>query len=156
VVVLQYWKTTIFWSAKKPLVHADKGMVHLVVVEPDLYLYTLQALLWAYSSSRDTKQIFILPPLLKSSHKFTFDGQMVLFYHRKHPNTVIDFTISDRFHTFRNIFFEKMWFCHLFSKYDILKRSLNSLNYYYLIFLSRISTLSFYMLFVTFLFLLME
>jgi hypothetical protein len=49
--------TTIFWSAKKPLVHADKGVVHLVVVEPDLYLYTLQALLWAYSSSRDTKQI---------------------------------------------------------------------------------------------------
>jgi hypothetical protein len=36
---------TIFWSAKKPLVHADKGMVHLVVVEPDLYVYTLQALL---------------------------------------------------------------------------------------------------------------
>jgi hypothetical protein len=33
VVVLRYWKTTIFWSAKKPLVHADKGMVHLVVVE---------------------------------------------------------------------------------------------------------------------------
>jgi hypothetical protein len=29
----------------------------LVVVEPDLYLYTLQALLLAYSSSRDTKQI---------------------------------------------------------------------------------------------------
>jgi hypothetical protein len=57
VVVLRYWKTTIFWSAKKPLVHADKGMVHLVVVEPDLYLYTLQALLLAYSSSRDTKQI---------------------------------------------------------------------------------------------------
>jgi hypothetical protein len=28
---------------------------------------------------------------------------------------------------------EKMWFCHLFSKYE-------SLNYYYLIFLSRIST----------------
>ena len=44
VVVLRYWKTTIFWSAKKPLVHADKGMVHLVVVEPDLYLYTLPAL----------------------------------------------------------------------------------------------------------------
>ena len=37
VVVLRYWKTTIFWSAKKPLVHADKGMVHLVVVEPDLF-----------------------------------------------------------------------------------------------------------------------
>jgi hypothetical protein len=48
VVVLRYWKTTIFWSAKKLLVHADKGMVHLVVVEPDLYLYTLQALLLAY------------------------------------------------------------------------------------------------------------
>jgi hypothetical protein len=43
VVVLRYRKTTIFWSAKKPLVHADEGMVHLVVVEPDLYLYTLQA-----------------------------------------------------------------------------------------------------------------
>ena len=38
-------------------------------------------------------------------------------------------------------FFEKMWFCHLFSKYDIFKRSLNSLNYYYLIFLSRINML---------------
>ena len=44
VVVLRYWKTTIFWSAKKPLVHADKGMVHLVVVEPDLYLYNLPVL----------------------------------------------------------------------------------------------------------------
>jgi hypothetical protein len=83
--------------------------------------------------------------LLKSSQKFTFDGQMVIFYYRKHPNTslhlfVIDFTILDRSRTFRNILFEKMWFCHLFSKYDILKRSLNSLNYDYLIFLSRIST----------------
>jgi hypothetical protein len=67
------------------------------------------------------------------------------FYYRKHPNTslhlfVIDFTILDRLRTFRNIFLEKMWFCHLFSKHDIFKRSLNSLNYYYLIFLSRIST----------------
>jgi hypothetical protein len=35
---------TISWSTKKPLVHSDKGMVHLVVVEPDLYLYTLAAL----------------------------------------------------------------------------------------------------------------
>jgi hypothetical protein len=35
---------------------------------------------------------------------------------------------------------EKMWFCHLFSKYDIFQRSFKSLNYYYLIFLSRIST----------------
>ena len=83
--------------------------------------------------------------LLKSSQKFTFDGQMVIFYYRKHPNTslhlcVIDFTILDRSRTFRNILFEKMWLCHLFSKYNILKRSLNSLNYYYLIFLSRIST----------------
>jgi len=46
----------------------------------------------------------------------------------------------DRFRTFRNIFLEKMWFCPLFSKYDICKRSLNSLNYYYLTLLSRIST----------------
>jgi hypothetical protein len=54
---------------------------------------------------------FILPPLLKSSQKFTFDGQIVIFfYYRKHPNTslhlfVIDFTILNRFRTFRNIFF---------------------------------------------------
>ena len=81
-----------------------------------------------------------LPALLKSSQQFTFDGQMLLFiYYRKHPNTllhlfVIYFTILDRFRTFKNICFEKMWFCHLFSKYDILKRSLNSLSYYYLIF----------------------
>jgi hypothetical protein len=34
-------------------------MVHLVVVEPDLYLYTLPALFWAYSSYRHTKQISI-------------------------------------------------------------------------------------------------
>ena len=33
-----------------------------------------------------------------------------------------------------------MGFCYLFSKNDIFKRSLNSLNQYYLIFLSRIST----------------
>ena len=89
---------------------------------------------------------FILPPLLKSSQKFTFDGQMVIFfYYRKHPNTslhlfVIDFTILNRLRPFRNIFLDKMWFCHLFSKYDIFQRSLKSLNYYYLIFLSRIST----------------
>jgi hypothetical protein len=31
-------------------------MVHLVVVEPDLYLYTLAALFWAYSSYRDNEQ----------------------------------------------------------------------------------------------------
>ena len=54
---------------------------------------------------------FILPPLLKSSQKFTFDGQMLFFfYYRKHPNTslhlfVIDFTILNRFRTFRNFFF---------------------------------------------------
>jgi hypothetical protein len=69
---------------------------------------------------------------------------LVFIYYRKHPNTslllfVIDFTILDRFHTFRNISFEKMWYCHLFSKYGIFKRSLKSLNYYYLIFLSRVS-----------------
>ena len=48
--------------------------------------------------------------LLKSSQKFTFDGQMVIFYYRKHPNTslhlfVIDFTSLDRLRTFRNNFF---------------------------------------------------
>ena len=54
---------------------------------------------------------FILPLLLKSSQKFTFNGQMVIFfYHRKHPNTslhlfLIDFTILDRLRTFMNIFF---------------------------------------------------
>ena len=53
---------------------------------------------------------FILPPLLKSSQNFTFDGQTVFFiYYRKHPNTslhlfVVDFTIWDKFRTFRNIF----------------------------------------------------
>ena len=52
---------------------------------------------------------FILRPLLKSSQKFTFDGQMVMFYYRKHPNTslhlfLIDFTILDRLRTFRNNF----------------------------------------------------
>ena len=96
-------------------------------------------------SKTDIYVFFILLPLLKSSQKFIFDGQMGFFYHRKHPNTslhlfVIDFTILDRLRTFRNIFSEKMWFCHLFSKYDIFQRSLKSLNYYYLIFLSRIST----------------
>ena len=45
---------------------------------------------------------FILPPLLKSSQKFTLDGQIVILYYRKHPNAslhlfVIDFTILDRF-----------------------------------------------------------
>ena len=73
----------------------------------------------------------------KISHSMV---KWVFFYYRKHPNTslhlfVIDFTIWDRLRTFRNMFFEKMWFCHLFSKYDIFKRSLNNLNYYYLIFL---------------------
>ena len=82
---------------------------------------------------------FSPPPLLQSSQKFTFDGQMVIFFFIT-ENIQIHFTILDRFCSFRTIFFEKMWFCHLFSKYDILKRSLNSLNYYYLIFLSRIST----------------
>ena len=67
------------------------------------------------------------------------------FYCRKHPNTslhlfVIYYTIVYRLRAFRKFFLEKMWFCHLFSKYDIFKRSLNSLNYCYLIFLSRIST----------------
>jgi hypothetical protein len=57
-----------------------------------------------------------LPPLPKSSQKFTFDGQMVIFfYYRKHPNTslhlfVIDFTILHRFRTFRNIVFENVIF----------------------------------------------
>ena len=85
------------------------------------------------------------PPFLKvhkNSHSMV---KWLFFYYRKHPNTslqlfVIDFTILDRFRTFRNFFVEKMWFCHLFSKYDIFQRSLKSLNYYYLIFLSRIST----------------
>ena len=31
------------------------------------------------------------PPLLKSSLKITFDGQMVTFYYRKHPNTSLFF-----------------------------------------------------------------
>ena len=62
---------------------------------------------------------YILPPLLKSSQKFTLDGQIVILYYRKHPNAslhlfVIDFTILDRFRTFRNNFFEKMWLCYAF------------------------------------------
>ena len=72
-------------------------------------------------------RFFIPPPLLKSSLKITFEGQTVIFYYRKHPNTslhlfVIDFTILDRLRTFR-------------------------------IFLARVS---FYMLFVTFLFIIMK
>ena len=89
---------------------------------------------------------FILPPLLKSSQKFTFDGQMVIFFIIENIQIhhciclllilpfYIGFALSGIF------FFEKMWFCHLFAKYDIFKRSLNGLNYYYLIFLSRIGT----------------
>ena len=57
--------------------------------------------------------IFHSPPLLKSSQKFTFDGKIVIFYYRKHPNKslhlfVIDFTILDGLRTFRNHFFEKI------------------------------------------------
>jgi hypothetical protein len=37
------------------------------------------------------------------------------------------------------VLFESLYL-GLYEKYDIFKRSLNSLNYYYLIFLSRIST----------------
>jgi hypothetical protein len=69
------------------------------------------------------------------------------FYYRKHPNTslqlfVIDFTILDRFRTFRNFC---CWENVILSPFleiwsDIFQRSLKSLNYYYLIFLSRIST----------------
>ena len=89
---------------------------------------------------------FILLPLLKSSQKFTFDGQMVIFFiieniqihHCICSLLILPFYIG--FELSGIFFFENMWFCHLFSNYDIFKRSLNSLNYYYLIFLSRIST----------------
>ena len=87
-----------------------------------------------------------LTPLLKSWQKFTFDGQMVILFIIENIQIhhciclLFDFTILDRFRTFRNIFFEKMWFCHLFSKYYIFKRCLSSLTYDYLISLLRLST----------------
>ena len=75
----------------------------------------LSALTWLHGKFVDNafyvfSVIFHSPPL-KSSQKFTFDGQIVIFfYYRKHPNTslhlsVIDFTILDRIRTFRTIFF---------------------------------------------------
>ena len=79
---------------------------------------------------------YILPPLLKSSQKFTLDGQIVILYYRKHPNAslhlfVIDFTILDRFRTFRNNFLRKCdfvthfilyAFCHIFIHTYEIKR----------------------------------
>ena len=70
-------------------------------------------------------------PLLKSSLKITFEGQTVIFYYRKHPNTslhlfVIDFTILDRLRTFR-IFFSTRFilyaFCHIFIHNYEIKRN---------------------------------
>ena len=89
---------------------------------------------------------FILPPLLKSSQNFTFDGQMVFFFIIENIQIhhciclllILPFEIA--FALSGICFFVKMCFCHLFSKYDIFQRSFKSLNYYYLIFSSRIST----------------
>ena len=98
---------------------------------------------------------FILPPLLKSSQKFTFDGQMFwFFYYRKHPNTslhlfVIDFTILNRFRTFRIFFFLRKCDFVTFSRNMIflIEVSIVYITWY---FYQELGRVSFYMHFVTF------
>ena len=93
------------------------------------------------------QRFFILPPppppplhpalLLKSSQKITFDGEMVIFFTIKQPNTsvylfVIDFTILDRLRTStRFILYD---FCHIFIHTYEIKRNFGEkeilLSYY--------------------------
>jgi hypothetical protein len=89
---------------------------------------------------------FILPTLLISSQKFTFDGQMVIFYYKKHPNTslhpfVIYLTNLDKSQEFKLLLLDIfiristyfIWyaFCHIFiHTYEIKRNSCENEIFY--------------------------